>query len=123
LRDFGDPHVPITVASYRPALFRVDATVTYDPSYLPEKVRPEIEAALRARFDFDARSFGQPVTLSEVIAVIQQIEGVIAVDINELYRTDVPPLKHPEPRLGAAFPEGGLAAELLTLDPAPITLR
>ena len=123
LRDFGDPHVPITLATFRPAFFRLDATVTYDPSYLPEKVKPQIETALRARFDFDARSFGQPVTLSEVIAVIQQIEGVIAVDINELFRTDVPPQKHPEPRLGAAFPDGTLAAELLTLDPAPITLR
>jgi predicted phage baseplate assembly protein len=123
LRDFGDPHVPITLATYRPAFFRIDATVTYDPLYLPEKVKPEIETALREAFDFDSRSFGQPVSLSEVIAEIQRIEGVIAVDVNELFRTDVTPANHPEPRLGAAFPEGGLAAELLTLDPAPITLR
>jgi hypothetical protein len=123
LRNFGDPHVPITLTTFRPAFFRIDATVTYDPNYLPETVKPEIETALRAQFDFDARAFGQPVTLSEVIAVIQQIDGVIAVDVNELFRTDVTPGNHPEPRLGAAFPEGGLAAELLTLDPAPITLR
>jgi predicted phage baseplate assembly protein len=123
LRKYGDPHVPITLETYRPALFRIDATVTYDPSYVPDRVKPAIEAALRAAFDFDARSFGQPVALSEVISVIQRVEGVVAVDVNELFRTDADPKKHPEPRLSAALPDGALAAELLTLDPAPITLR
>jgi hypothetical protein len=123
LRTYGDPHVPITLATYRPALFRIDATVTYDPAHLPDVVKPKIESALRAAFAFDARAFGQPVALSEVIAEIQRVEGVVAVDVNELFRTDKTPAKHPEPRLDADFPGIGLAAELVTLDPAPITLR
>jgi predicted phage baseplate assembly protein len=123
LRAYGDPHVPVTLKTYRPALFRIDATVTYDPAHLPEVVKPKIETALRAAFAFDARAFGQPVALSEVIAVIQGVEGVVAVDVNELFRTDKTPSQHPEPRLDADFPGNGLAAELLTLDPAPITLR
>jgi hypothetical protein len=53
---------------------------------------------------------------------------VVGVDVNELFRTDRAPARHPEPRLIAETPAAGgaaagLAAELLTLDPAPITLR
>jgi predicted phage baseplate assembly protein len=123
LQRFGDPHVPFTVASYRPALFRLDATLTYDPAYVPEAVRSAVQARLRTAFGFDARGFGQPVALSEVIAVVQDVAGVVAVDVNELYRTDKAAEKHPETRLGAEPPGTGLAAELLTIDPSGITLR
>ncbi len=123
LRRFGDPHVPFTVASYRPAVFRVDATLTYDPAYVAEAVRSEVLARLRAAFGFDARSFGQPVVLSEVFGVVQAVAGVVAVDVNELYRADTGPENHPEPRLVADLPRLGLAAELLTIDTAGITLR
>ena len=81
-----------------------------------------VEKALRDKFFFDARAFGQPVFLSEVIATVQAVTGVVAVDVNKLYRaTAAATLQN---RLLAALPEtladGSLvAAELLTLDPAP----
>jgi hypothetical protein len=123
LRDAGDPYRAFTVDTYRPALFRVDATLTYDPAYQPDLVSSAVIAALRAGFGFEARGFAQPVALSEVIAVIQGVDGVVATDINELFRTDVAPQRHPEPRLAADPPGVGLAAELLTIDPAGITVR
>ncbi|HVD30066.1 MAG TPA: putative baseplate assembly protein [Mycobacteriales bacterium] len=123
LRGFGDPHVPLTVDSYRNALFRLDATLTFDPAHPPETVRSEVADRLRQAFGFEARALGQPVTLSEVIAEIQAVEGVVAVDVNELYRTDKDAERHPEPRLGADLPTVGRAAGLLMIDTAGITLR
>jgi hypothetical protein len=123
LRRFGDPDVPLTVGSYRGALFRLDATLTHDPAHLPSTVRSEVDARLRQAFGFEARALGQPVALSELIGVVQDVDGVLGVDVNELYRTDREPVAHPEPRLGADLPIAGRAAELLTIDPAGITLR
>ena len=72
------------------------------------------------------RQFGQPVNLSEVIALVQAVEGVVAVDIDNLYRTGETVKLNS--RLEAELPHGGDpaslgAAELLTLDPTPIDLE
>ena len=122
----GDPFVSLRVRSYRRALFRVQGSVKLDPNYLPDNVMSAIDATLHDAFSFEARAFGQPVMLSEVIAVIQAVPGVVAVDVDVFYRTDDPgqPLG---PRLNAAFPLAGAtgdlqAAELLTLDPTPVAL-
>jgi hypothetical protein len=117
--------VSFDVASYRPALFRIGLKVKINPDYLPDQVLPAVETALRDHFDFDHRAFGQPVAMSEVIAVAQAVAGVVAIDLDRLYRSsapaDAPGLV---PRLLAALPEMGpngqmTAAELLTLDPGP----
>ncbi|HWS90085.1 MAG TPA: putative baseplate assembly protein [Pyrinomonadaceae bacterium] len=127
MRASGDPLVPLTVRSYRQSLFRIKAKVKVHPDYLPEKVLPEVEATLRARFSFDARGFGQPVTLGEVIAAFHTVAGVVAVDVDALYRAGD---KSPscQKRLAAELPARGggpkaAAAELLTLDPGPLELE
>jgi hypothetical protein len=67
---------------------------------------------------------GQPVHLSEVIGVMQNVSGVVAVDVQELYRTDRAVSK--EVHIPAAFPQQGnttmVPAELLILDPRSIDL-
>lgn len=146
MRAAGDPDVPFTLASYIPRLFRLKAKVKIDDAYVAEKVLAEIERHLRAHFSFDARSFGQPVTLGEVLAVMQRVRGTVAVDVDELYRVQSPlpliGLRLPgtlfpllkvraqsklQARLGAAVPRMGAgaatAAELLTLDPSPLKLE
>jgi hypothetical protein len=91
---------------------------------LTDKVLAAVEQALRDQFAFDARQFGQPVALSEVVAVMQSVAGVVAVDMDKLYRVD-------EAAAGlnmvllAATPQAGdsgtvAAAELLTFDPSPL---
>ena len=77
-------------------------------------------AALLTRYSFDVRAFGQPVALSEVIAVIQSVPGVVAVDIDKFYRNDKPTPVW-KARLDADRPAMGAdgivqAAELLLLD-------
>jgi predicted phage baseplate assembly protein len=139
----GDPRVPLRVKSYRPALFTLFARTRIDADYQPERVLAEVEQALRLHFSFEARQFGQAVMLCEVIAVIQDVPGVVGVNVEELHRVDpdVPgviavnvgklhrsnsetPLP---PVLYAAAPQAGSsgevsAAELLTLDPRPLNL-
>ena len=125
MREAGDPTVPLLVQSYVPSLFRLEAAVKVDPDYLPEKVLAEVEGKLRESFSFEARSFGQPVNLSEVVAVMHSVRGVLAVDVNAFYRGETPDPK-PKPRLEAKRPQPGgdklFAAELLTLDPRPLNL-
>jgi hypothetical protein len=93
--------------------------------HLRKKVLADIESKLRSHFSFEARRFGQPVAINEMMAVIQNVPGVVAVDVDALFRTG-------ESRawnalLPAALPRPGVElktlkpAELLTLDPRPIT--
>lgn len=129
MRAAGDAAVPLALASYQPRLFRLKAKVRVREDYLPGKVLEEVERRLRARFSFEARAFGQPVALSEVIACVQQVAGVAAVDVDELYRTDEPDAgtDKPSTRLRSDAPRAGaevvFPAELLTLDPGPLSLE
>ena len=125
MRKAGDSLVPIKVKSYRKPTFKLSAAVKVNPDYVQGSVFAKVESALRTSFSFDARSFGQPVTLSEVIAVMQEVKGVVAVDINKLFRTGDAEVR--KTFLPAESPQVGegpnaLAAELLRLDDAGITL-
>jgi predicted phage baseplate assembly protein len=124
LRQFGDPSVSLLLESYQARFFALAGDLQIAPDYLPDKVRSEVEKQLRERYSFDAREFGQPVQLSEVISVMQNVRGVTSVNVREFYRSDQPPDRLP--RLAAARPQPGgdqiFAAELLTLDPRPLGL-
>jgi len=120
----GDSLVPLQVKSYQSGLFRVTASLKIDPAYVPEKVLADAEQQLRDEFSFANRSFGQPVHLSEVFAVLQQITGVIAVNITALYRSNASAALNQH--LAAAVPlptrTTVLPAEILTLDSQPLNL-
>jgi hypothetical protein len=125
MQDAGDPHVPLRVQSYRRAFFRASALIDINPDYQQDKVIAAVTDALRTQFSFDSRAFGQGVALSEVMAAMQSLVGVIAVDVNELYRVGETPGLNA--RLVAAMPQAGTEgpvqpAELLILDPGPIDL-
>jgi predicted phage baseplate assembly protein len=127
LTNSGDPFVHFTLKSYRPVTFHLVARLKVDePTYVRSLVHAAVAAALRERFSFDARAFAQSVVLSEVIAVMQRVPGIIAVDVEKLYRDgDAEVLNS---RLVAASPHvdatGVLrAAELLVLDPGPMELE
>jgi predicted phage baseplate assembly protein len=124
----GGSHVPVRMQSYRKAFFRLSGTVTVAADAQVDVVVAAVEAALRASFSFDARSFGQPVNLSDVMAVMQAVSGVVAVDLDELVRTDGIGGNGLAGPLPAALPQVGRfglvqAAELLALDPRPVDLK
>jgi hypothetical protein len=121
LRTFGDALVSLTLKTYRQATFRLSANVKVSADRLADDVLAEVRAGLLAAFAFDAREFGQIVSLDEVVAVMHRVEGVEAVDVNVLRRFDQP-TPAVRPRLFASQPvvtgTGVLAAELLTIDAA-----
>lgn len=122
---YSEPFVRLLLHSYDPIFFRVGGTVTVDPDYLVSDVQAGVETALRTTFSFAARDFGQPVHLSEVIATIQNVLGVLDVDLTQFYRSDLP--VELAANIAAAVPRPGkdefLPAQLLTLDSRPLDLE
>lgn len=119
----SEPGIAVKTQSYTPIFFRVAGTVAVLPDSVPLDVQSKIEAALRSQFSFDAREFGQAVNLSEVVAVIQGVKGVLDVDLTALYRSN-DPSPSLQTYLPAQAPQGGsrtpAPAELLSLDPGPL---
>ena len=120
IRSSGDPRVALHIASYRPATFQVNAGVKTDPDLDSGKVIEAVREALRSQFSFGNRQFAQPVFLSEVIEVMQNVTGVIAVQVSALYRVGTTPAPAPPEWLTADPPvmsgNSPLGAELLTID-------
>jgi predicted phage baseplate assembly protein len=132
MRRFGVPFVPLRAASFRPVLFRLEAELGIDPDDVPADVLSAARSALAERFGFDARALGHPVVSSQIVAVLHDVPGVVAVDVNALYRLS-PDGASPSPTraetLVADAPHPGergapaAGAELLTIDPHGIDLR
>jgi predicted phage baseplate assembly protein len=124
LTESGDPHVAVRLVGFRPVGFRLVVNVARSPDYLKEKVEAGVREALLAAFSFDGRRLGQPVALSEVVAVMQAVPGVLGVDVDALHRPNTPAV--PNARLRADAPQPGwasaLGAELLTIDAAALSL-
>jgi predicted phage baseplate assembly protein len=128
IRKAGGSHISVRMQSYQKAFFRLSGTVTIAADAQMDVVLAAVESALRSSFSFDARAFGQAVSLSDVVAVMQAVPGVVAIDVDELTRLDGidgDGLARPLP---AALPQIGddgslLAAELLVLDPRPVDLK
>jgi predicted phage baseplate assembly protein len=119
----GDGTLPLTLCSYTARTFTVAATITPDPALVPDDVLAAVKAALAAAFGFAARSFGQPVFQSEVIATMQNVPGVVALALNDFnYSGVVSP--GPQNALPAAAPtlgaNGLVGAQLLTLEAGPL---
>ena len=124
LLDFGNPLIPIQIDSYKSVSFKLAGTVYADADRDPDDVGTAVNDVLKAAFSFDARSFGQPVTLSEVEAVIQNVAGVSYIDLDALYIGTASAL---ETYLAAQAPHNGAAfdlvspAKLLTLDESSLS--
>lgn len=127
LRASGDPHVRVQLLTHQKSTFRVGLKVRRDPAYDIDLVLVAVEQALRAHFGFDRRGLAQPVQQSEVIAVAQGVAGVTAIDLDFLYGGTSPaaqaaPLTRQLRLLASRMRVAGgtpLAAEMLTIDPAP----
>jgi predicted phage baseplate assembly protein len=121
---YGDPLMTFRLKSFRLMHFRLAAEIAIDEAFLRDQVLAAVSEKLRQTFSFEARDLGQPVTKSEVIAVIQSVPGVVFVDLNRLERLDAPSADVPARLAAYAPPAGGLSnamqsAELLMLAPEP----
>jgi hypothetical protein len=125
LRSAGNPYVPISILPFQARLFTVTGQVAIDTvDYDSSAVFSSINTALLASFGFGARNLGQSVAQSEVVAAIQSVPGVLAVQLTTFSREDQTTslLAY----LAAASPQPGergtiLPAEMLMIDPASLT--
>jgi hypothetical protein len=117
LRELGDLRVSPTVKSYRSVTFRMAGKVNVDPDFVPADVLANVRKALSNEFSFNSRKFGEQVTKSQVIAVMQNVRGVVSVCLEQLSRTDEPPGDKPVDVLPSQLHLTlGKEAELPTLD-------
>ncbi len=118
----GDPLVHCEIKAYNKATFHLALRIKCAPNYDGKKVLSAVEAALRSAFSFDARDFGQIVSRSEIIAVAQEVEGVLGVDLDCFYRGTTITLEKRLPPAAAKVDTLGNvnAAELLLLDTGPL---
>jgi hypothetical protein len=75
-------------------------------------------------FSFSLREFGQPVTTSDVLGVMQSVDGVVAIDLDALYLTGTPKALASALLASRAHWELGtvIPAALLTLRPEGLVL-
>ena len=126
LWNVGNPYVPIQVVSYTSVPFEVGANIQIDTAdYDPTQVLAQVWQSLLTSFSFDQRQMGQGVAQSEIIAVIQQTPGVIALELTAFNRRGKAPVVGAPlpPVLTAASPVAGqqgtpAGAEMLLIDPA-----
>jgi predicted phage baseplate assembly protein len=111
LRDAGAPGVLVRLQPYTAVPFTVAGRVTAAPDRDLPTLRAALRAALLARFGFDAREFARPLYPSELVAAIQAVPGVVAVDLTSP-SAPLPAFAATRP----ATPDAPALTELLTID-------
>jgi Baseplate J-like protein len=84
LRKYGDPYQPFVVELRGKIVMMGAARVRVHSDHLWANVAPKVRAALVDTFSYDRRDFAQPIYPAEVVAAIQNVSGVVNVDLDEL---------------------------------------
>ncbi|MEM9492748.1 MAG: putative baseplate assembly protein, partial [Myxococcota bacterium] len=74
----------LIMAGFEELRFGLCASVLIDERFLFEDIESRVHSRLADEFSYQRRAFGQDVTASELIAAIHRVDGVVAVDLNEL---------------------------------------
>lgn len=137
IQTYRDPTQRVEIEGGTRRWFRLRVELRVDEDYVADDVYAAVQDALAEAFSFDAREFGQSVTAAEIVALIQGVAGVVAVDLNSLavlesgYDPDeIEPDAEPYP-MAESVAEASLSAVLTasrarwngrTIDPAEILL-
>jgi len=82
---FRTPGQVLHLNSLVAQLFNIAARLKIDADHLADKVFTNVISHLHNIFSFEQRQFSQSVTATEIISAIQQVEGVVAVDLDTLH--------------------------------------
>lgn len=112
---------PVLVSPHVLVSFTLKARVATDEDLVRDDVLADVTEALVAAFGFEARSFGQAVTSSEILAVMQGVTGVVAVDLDLLNGLDA--IQHPDipAQLAHWNLDAVVGAELVLIEATGIT--
>jgi hypothetical protein len=102
-----DPMQKVALGSFQRRYFHLKANLLIDDAYLWEDVEAAVQQAIKSSFAFEKRNFAQPVTTAEIIDLIHDQKGIIAVDLDELYIVDED-----------GNPVGALLSTVLSAEPA-----
>ncbi|MDM0109295.1 putative baseplate assembly protein [Variovorax sp. J22R24] len=80
----SDPSQAFVLGAAVLRYFRCSARVAIDPRYEADTVLAACRTKLQAAFGFDARDLAQSVTAAELLALLHQVPGVVAVDLEVL---------------------------------------
>jgi hypothetical protein len=85
LRNYGNPLIAITVQSFVETLFGLSADLKYDPAYDQPTVQAQVLQALSQAYGFAQRTFGQGISVDEITTFIQNVPGIVAVNVTAVY--------------------------------------
>jgi hypothetical protein len=80
----GGGALPIVARAYRPRAIRIGATLYVDGDLDPGPVETAARSALEAQFAFESRRLCEPVYAAEIVALLQSVAGVDAVELTAL---------------------------------------
>ena len=89
-----DPHVRLLIDNFKSVPIELRASIGIDERYEADAVLAAAYAAAVNELSFDQQLLGQSLHLSDFYRVLQQVEGVVFVDINHF---------HFKPPQGASF--------------------
>jgi hypothetical protein len=90
-----DPNYRLLLANHVPLPVVFRATIDVDPRYVQSEVTANARTALLDALSFDELRLGTPVHLSDLYRVLQDVAGVVAVDVDELQPKRPPDRERP----------------------------
>jgi hypothetical protein len=82
LESYGNPNVAVNLQSFYETTFGFTADILYDSAYSQPAVQAAVMTLLQTTYSFANRTFGQGVYADEIAALIQGVQGVIAVNVS-----------------------------------------
>ena len=119
------PDIPVRLGPMDLREFTLHARVKVDARYESDKVYAALKAHLTDVFSFERMHFAQGVAASRVLAEMQAVAGVVAVDLDALFFLPAagPTLSAGLPALGARWAGSAIARDqLLVIDADSIQL-
>jgi hypothetical protein len=118
IRAASNPYIPLQVASYVPVPFQFTANLNIaSTDYNPQSVLAQVWQNLSTAYAFDELQLADRVVASDIVSIMQQTPGVIAVQLTALNLSGVPTVSPTPAMLCASGPQPPQGAQMLTLDP------
>ena len=86
-----DVNVPLRLGNHLPVAVVVEATLAVDARHVQATVLESARRALLDALGFEASTFAGAVNLSDVYRVLQDVPGVVSVDVDRLHFKDLSP--------------------------------
>jgi predicted phage baseplate assembly protein len=120
LRSHGDPRVEVVVVQGHEEKVRLALRVGVDSAHESAAVLAKVASALETDYSREVREFVEPLFKSEIVATAHRVDGVVAVDVDELYTATQPGPDRLLARQPSVGPGGvAVSAGLLKLDESP----